>query len=124
MKNVLVSKISDELLRHNILPNCSGYFYLRDCIILCFAKCAENRDIVLKYDIYEALSKKYKKSVPSIEKAISNCIEKSFSSLEVQNKYSELVTKNYKLSNKAFIMQLVIKIRSALSSVPQEENAL
>lgn len=107
----MLIEVSKLLLEHNIRPNCNGYYYLRDCILMGFYA-PLSAGISLKNDLYVRLQEKYGKSAASIEKAMASSIERCFLSMDIQACYGNLVlSRGYKLSNKAFVMQMIERLR-------------
>ena len=79
-------KIYSYMLSIGLRPKSSGYKYIFDLVKIQ----ASGGDILpLKLNGYEALSKKYGKSICSIDKNIQNCISKAWLDGNVDDLYKE-----------------------------------
>ena len=104
--NDLQKKISRVLLSHHILPNKKGYFYLAFIIELMLCESKSN----LK-QFYNLASNVFGVRNNTIEKCIANVIEKSFSYIDMSEKYGDLTsTEKGKLTNKQFFDLLITQI--------------
>lgn len=101
-----IVSLKNTLIEDGILPNMKGYVYCVNVIML-----------VVDYgcsvsSAYEYVAKMVGVRANSIEKSISNCIEKAFLKQETQKKYSEFCLKSGKVSNKKYINMIIKQILS------------
>lgn len=95
-KDVSIKKI---LLSNGILPNMKGYVY-------CFELLKSYYYGAVMKDLYKKLGAKYSVLPNSIEKSVSNSIEKAFLKCDIVEKYNKYCKKSGKVSNKKFIKML------------------
>ncbi len=103
--------VSNYLLKLGFAPNKMGYRYLQE--LICCGLSGE-RILPLKHNGYKFLSKKYLKSVETIEKDIQNAISIAWLKGNIDIIYEEfgetIDVDRGKPSNKQFIMTAIVKL--------------
>ncbi len=97
--------IEKALLSCGLKPNVKGFSYCADVV----AFCKEN-GLRLKR-AYEVIAKNFGIKPNSIEKSVSNAIERGFLNIEVQRRFERLTDKNAKLTNKKFVKYVVERLK-------------
>ena len=106
-------KIYAYMLSIGLRPKCSGYKYIFDLVKIH----ASGEDILpLKLNGYVTLSKKYGKSIYSIDKNIQNCISKAWLEGDVESLYAEFGNTIDVDKGKPTSKQLIMHICDKLSS--------
>lgn len=103
--------IKSSLLRHHILPNRKGFYYLFEVIEYLLYNDIRSSKCKMS-EVYERVAHKHKISKNSVEKSIGLLIERSFNYIEIAEKYGEIVSRDRgKLTNKKFVFALIDDVK-------------
>ena len=98
-KSVVIKKV---LISNGIFPNMKGFLYCCELLQLYVEGCTIK-------DLYNKIAKIHGVLPNSVEKSISNSIEKAFTRYDTVEKYAKFCKNKGKVSNKKFIILLYLQ---------------
>jgi hypothetical protein len=94
-------EIKKSLLACGLKPNVKGFSYCTGVVAYCL-----NNGLDLK-GAYESVATTHSVKPNSVEKSISNAVERGFLSIDVQNTFEKMTDDNAKLTNKKFVKYIL-----------------